>query len=624
MMPRSSARTRGTPNGTDHIARLAFRVANNAAGVGNGFVFVRPINGTSDDWPRLMGSIVPAAIARGQTVVMLPGLAGQVWQCLSTVDVPSGAQIWGTPQTKINVNLAGVTAVDTPFTIFPGTLSSKTAMAVDVLPGATSITSPVTVPVNSIIVLGSTTAAQQMRYKVTSLSGGGPFTLGLDRPVVFSGFTVANGTTIATLASGPANVTIDGRGMLVTGVKAGGLASFTLAYRCVLRNVIFDATGMVFDAGAGDGVALASALENRLERVTVQSLAGTSSVSLATCESCVLEGTRASAGAGDGVLFSQSVQCTARDTIAESNALNGAHLSACTDCVLDGGSYNGNGGTGFLSGIDVDVGSAGTKIVNLVAKYNTGDGVFLDSSTTAVVDTFIDNVDAQNNSNSFDVSTGTLRTKLSNCDGSGCPFGMVWVAEGTIDQYTSVSATSTHQEMQLSPSAGLVIHARGIRIVSTQAVAILTTSSGLLHLSDVQVSMNAVGIAYKNQSASGAVTIDRLTVDGTATSGSTGISLTSGATVRLGEAIDVDLCTTPLSIGGSAFTSRGQFTANSTTPVSVAWAKLKTTDRVTTKVHTLGTVTVNPPEPLIIQTAGVGFTATSIATDTSVFDYTIL
>lgn len=603
------------------LALNAFNLGRRAASpVDSPFVGVRPIGGGVDDALRLYGTIVPAAIANGQAVVLLPGTNAAPWEILTSQTIPSGAVILGTPETVMNVNLVGTTGADTPFTLAPGTLSTPAAMAVDVLAGATSITSPTSVPVGGTIVLSSTTAKQTMRYKVASLTGSGPFTLGLERPVVFSGFTVANGTTIAILTNGSSNVLIDGGGMLVKGVKAGGLADFALGYRCVLRNIIFDATGMVFNAGAGVGVSLAAALENVVERVTVLNPAASYGIGVLTSESTVLDMVRVTGGTGEGIVLAQSVLCTALKSIGDLNALNGAYLSGCTDCVIDGGSYT----AATLNGILVDLASAGTKIINLAASYNGGTGVALDSSTSAVVDTFIDNVDAQFNEESFQIITGTLRTKMSNVDGSGCPFGFLCNSELVLDGYTSVSATSTHQEMQFGAASGLVIHARGVRIVNTQPTAIGKNSSALLHLTDVQVTMNATGIAYHDTSLTGVVTLDRFTVDGTAAGTSTGISMSTGETLRLGSNIDVDLCATPLVIASGAFTTRGQVTATSTTPVSVAWPKLKTTDRVTIKVHTLGTVTVNPPEPLIIQTAGVGFTVTSIATDTSVYDYTII
>jgi hypothetical protein len=617
------------------MALNAFNLARRGtSSVDEGYVFVRPLGGGVDDWPRLMGTIVAAAIANGQTVVMLPGTAAAPWQCLSTVQVPSGASILGTPETVVNVNLTGVTTADTPFTLAPGTLSLTAATAVDIAAGATAITSPITVPVNSVIVLSTTTGKTTMRYKVLAVTGSGPYTLTLDRPVLFTTFTVANATTISLLTGGSSNVTIDGQGMLVLGVKAGGLADFALAYRASLKNIVFDATGMVFNAGANPGIGFTACFDSKAEDVAVLQAAVTANVVIQTCESFFGTRFRVAAdgvgGTSEGILVENSIVCTLRDTVVSGVTSMGCEVNASTDILLEGGTFTKCAPLVLATNIGcvhITNGSLRTKLVNLVMSYSRADGLDIDSTIAAPVGTIVVGCSVIGNANNgFYVFPGCLGTQITDVQSTGNADGDLVQADCVIHGYACPGNNAGGiGVLQLQNGANTAVEVDGIELVNTTAsgVAIEKTGAGVARISNAHITLTAAGTALKLTS-SGLAQVTNLTVDGAGVGTSTGINLASGTTLRVGANVDVDACATPQTIAGGAFISRAQFTANSTTPVSVAFAALKSTDRITTKVHTLGTVTVNPPEPLIIQTAGVGFTATSITTDTSVYDWTIL
>jgi len=86
----------------DLLRYLVDRLAAQSGGSGStneGFVFVRPKDGVSDDAPRLAATWLGAAYT-GQVVVMLPGLAGQHFQFNTAQYCPSGALIWRAPLSK--------------------------------------------------------------------------------------------------------------------------------------------------------------------------------------------------------------------------------------------------------------------------------------------------------------------------------------------------------------------------------------------------------------------------------------------------------------------------------------------------------------------------------------------
>ncbi len=203
-------------------------------------VYVRPIDGVSDDWPNLFGNIVPAAIAAGQTVVMLPGRHGEEWQMRSYQVCPNGATIRATPETVINADVAVVGTYSAAFAAIDFANGPETALETDAIYGATTLVSPVSFEAGETFFVytgGAQNAGSQ--YTSQGVTGSGPYTITLDRPIAFSFYTVEYGTWIAWLS--PAHdVNIDGRGALLKGPNVPQLFATGQARDSSIKNFVVD------------------------------------------------------------------------------------------------------------------------------------------------------------------------------------------------------------------------------------------------------------------------------------------------------------------------------------------------------------------------------------------------
>ncbi len=91
----------------------------------------------------------------------------------------------------------------------------------------------------------------------------------------------------------------------------------------------------------------------------------------------------------------------------------------------------------------------------------------------------------------------------------------------------------------------------------------------------------------------------------------TGISVSAGTTLRIGRNVNLSGMTTPLSVAGGGYVSRGVVTLNGTSAVSIAFPDLTAQDTVTLTQLTLGAGGTGVC-PKVVQTAGVGFTVTGL------------
>jgi hypothetical protein len=128
--------------------------------------------------------------------------------------------------------------------------------------------------------------------------------------------------------------------------------------------------------------------------------------------------------------------------------------------------------------------------------------------------------------------------------------------------------------------------------------------------------------------ASGQVAVDNFTADGSGAGTIwTGITTSSGSTLRLGQNVNVSACATPFSIAGYCSKSLGSaapnnpVAVNGVTAQTVTWPDLKSTERVFLSMHTKG----GTPSalPFVTYTPGTSFSITSYALDTSTYDYEV-
>jgi hypothetical protein len=334
----------------------------------SGFIFVRPLGGGQDDWPRLMGTILPAAIALGQTVYMLPGLLGEHWLCNTVVTVPNGANILVSSEAVIDGGPAlGIGAYDAVFSLANAVTSGAlTPLAVDVLYGQTSITSPVSFPVGTNVFLSAMGAGANlgMQYTVAAVAGAGPFTLTFDRPVIFTGFTVANTASISELITRTENIHIDGQNALITTASSGAIIALEIGYRCTVKNFRLEAV----DGGAP--LAINSDTGNFGNVLTGYEILGpmlTTGGSISTNEGTIVEAF-ISQVAGLGFEFITSSDCTFRGKITGCGG-DGLDLSGSTTCTVTG-DFSAN-----AAGIGITAGYYGNLLIDVTAIGNRDSGI---------------------------------------------------------------------------------------------------------------------------------------------------------------------------------------------------------------------------------------------------------
>jgi hypothetical protein len=338
----------------------------------NGFVYVRPIDGVSDDWPLLMGKVVPSAIARDQTVVMLPGLHGEEWQALSVISVPNGAHIMATRQTVINGNFNAGGYYDAIFTLANYALDTAAPLAVDVAFGATTFTSPTSFPAGEQLFLFEEPGNTGMQYESQGETGSGPWVVTLDRPVQFDRFTVANGATVSLMTTPTENISIDGQGATIKATQAFTFISGGIAHHCHISNFVLDAAGVTgavvllnFDTGGFD---------NLLENLDFRNGNAIYNFDVSTNERTRMTGITSSGGTGvvSGGEFITSTLCSFEGKCTN-NGGPGLVLGGSSRISVSG-DFSGNVQAGILV-----VGGSGNELLAPTCTGN-GIGIQVDSS----------------------------------------------------------------------------------------------------------------------------------------------------------------------------------------------------------------------------------------------------
>ena len=225
-------------------------------GATTGFVFVRPIDGVQDDWPRLMGSIA-VANAYKNTIVMLPGLHGERWQCLSSQITPNGTTIMaGAPGVTAGAGAGviieqGIGVIGTAACAFASNITGAgplLTLQADVNVGDSVVhftTDPG--PVGTIIGVFAPGGLLGMITKIKSKAGAAPnVAVTFQRPVMFALSALTGfGQTYATQ---PQDIRIYGNGMKMIGKAGaafvgGGFSNFVAASNVWLFDIEMDAAG---------------------------------------------------------------------------------------------------------------------------------------------------------------------------------------------------------------------------------------------------------------------------------------------------------------------------------------------------------------------------------------------
>ncbi len=314
----------------------------------NDVVPAYPAGGESDDWPALIARVTAHAYRR--PVQMMPvtraGLPAD-WRCASKVALPSGAHIIGGPDVVVQCDLTygGVDVFNAPFQSNVAASGANTTLASAATRGAVTVSSNASYSAGSYISI-ETGSLRRQYYEVQSVSGAGPYTLTLDRPLCEawpSGANVYGWTSI------PRDIRIEGRGMLVTGT-ADRYFEFGGTWDSVVSDVHMDPSGGALGVGSLAASWDIGCLRCRWEDCTVDSAGAAinGGMTIESGESChIIRCTAKNLGTG-GAAAAHAVYdswfCTIQDCNGSGSYYGAAHTGNAggVDCEIRGGSYFGN------------------------------------------------------------------------------------------------------------------------------------------------------------------------------------------------------------------------------------------------------------------------------------------
>src|SRR5882724_1595428 len=183
-------------------------------------ILINPLGGGQDDWPRLNAFV--NSLAYKKTVVMGPGtwlckspstlLAGVSIRCAPGVTIISSMTPTGGPGgTARTVFFASADVQATPPHIISTTLAANTIL------GANTISTTASFFVGDYIEIYNDNASNvAQNFKVLKVTGGGPYTVTLDAPILFPDAFLAAGSHVVTITP-VSDINISGGGAIITG-----------------------------------------------------------------------------------------------------------------------------------------------------------------------------------------------------------------------------------------------------------------------------------------------------------------------------------------------------------------------------------------------------------------------
>jgi hypothetical protein len=586
-------------------------------------------NGVADDsgafvaaCTTLAGTGVGLYIPQGTYIFAHPGT-------LTTALAKGPLSIKGSPETTLKSTMS-FTGTQTNSIIFAtaiatgqtGTLNGAAVQGNNQV-SYTVVAGPAPVVGQTLQISGAGGAGNSAQCAIiTSVGGVGPYTLMLDDDIQFP---FQNGDPCTILSSQP-TLRIYGDGMVFTGTGDRAI-ELVLALRCYIEDVSYNTSGgymgdlaFAYDDGGR---------ENEWNRVRVDWTGAVydavlSPISYGIVLEAQVRSTIRNSQSLNGPAGALGALDSSRCQIINSDGTTvGVHSSGNIDIGTDGayGSFDidvegcsGNGGRfGFVAN-----GVTRLRVTDCTFNGASVQGLLLNSGGVACNDITFTNVAAQNCGTGYSSIAGNANIKLINVDFSGASDHVLdTLSEINIDGIVATGLTNTTNMIRL-----LLGQAR-IRNATLQATAgapnMIQCANLLSEFDNIRMAVNA-GIGFYLSAGGAVATIDHAQVSGVALS--QGINVAAGAIVRIGQRVDVDGCATPVSLAGGAYSNRGTVQLNNNVAVNVGFIDLKTTDTVKITLQTVAGASGNT-FPAIVQTAGVGFSATGVANDTSTWAYEI-
>ena len=596
----------------------------------NSFSGVDP-TGTNDSGPGLQTALNAAA---GGTLF----LSGH-YKINTTVSISNNTDIVCAPGTTFTgtiPNNGGPTAAF--FIAQPSATLGTTTLASNAVFGAT------TCSVTAIVLSGGTIAAgmwielanvpigpiyRGAAYKVLAVSGSGPYTVTLDRPMKYV-FSAAD--SVSLIANIPQNIHFYGNGATVTG-SVTRYFEWVSARDCSIEDVNVIATG-----GSASDYAMSwdvAGYRSFYRRVTVDGGGvSTGGLRFETDESCGAEDSHVkNVTAGPGFQIVDGVDCTLTPTCSASENAFGVMLGS-QDVVIErgcnwtklGGNYDNNVDYGIL----ITAGTTFTQADQFTANGNGLIGVYLDGTGALMQGNTFSNGSIQNTGTyGVEVIAGTKGTVLDNLNMAN---------SGTYDMLVSDDATITNLRIADTSAAAtipLLVNGSGNVTMSHFSInnAATGASLGAAFVGSVtaQVDDGVMRLGSGNTGlyvgATAVVKASKLQIMPIAGhSGEIGISLNSSTCVlRMGDGVDPSACATPFSNGSGGFVNRFTKALAGAATTVVSWPNLTAQDNIQLQVQSKGGTLEGPygitPNP------GTGFTITPLggspSSDTSTLQVVI-
>lgn len=444
---------------------------------------------------------------------------------------------------------------------------------------------------------------QMFNFKVQAISGSGPYTITLDRPLQF---TFIVNSLIDALVYLPENIQIDGNDMTIDG-SGDTVIQLWHCFRTNVNRVNVLGKPTPSSPSSFGNWALTSDIGCYRNHIFQLRAVGTNGLAISCNEATTLEQCTIDDSDEHGILMWDGVDCQLLNCRANNSTLQGLNISSngnqhgSLNLYVFGGNYDCN-----TYGIIVQAETQGLKIEGVSCKYSKYYGVAIIYASQII--------------------------ELINCD-----IGPATQADGGAIQADELF----YALPAIYATSGSYVRMRGGRILFdgptypvagaiNQLGAVANGSGTVIELLNVDIRMdllssgagNAVGVC---SGGGGTIVLDNGTrFYGTQSGGNHFAIITGGTgTVRIGR-VDLDAIFVGLRYFGSGYYSRNSTVVSNGagTSQNVTWPNIKSTDRIEFRLVTSGG-TPTPRPPIYTITEGVSFTVTFASGDTSTYEYII-
>lgn len=487
----------------------------------NSFVIFSPAGGSTDDVSKFTALV--AACSNKRAIVFSSGtfLIGTAGPKLIT-----GTVVVGNPGAKLKSTNPSHGILDATFLVAePASTNTGTINTNVTVNSRTVLVNMTTKPtVGKALNIGNGTC--QQIYIVEAVSGStSPYTVTVDRPIVWP--FLASGSAASEFDSIPSFITIDGRGIQLSGLGTQAIELAT-GYRVNIYGVHYiQGDGDVVGSPYGFDV---SCQECLMEDWTSNSANNSAGHYFQSNErSIVRRGKVRNGGSGVGVFDSYQTGVADHWTYDTTNASVGAiNISridssafGCIECWVDGGGVIGHAGPG----ISIDH-ALRTKINNHVMDLCSG-GLYL---TSGAIDSIITSVVVRNITNDgLHIDTGVDNTFVNGFIADTCKNG-INVISGSTNTYVNDAKIIKSSTSAVISAADLTINGLFLAATTGDGIAIMQATAGNFTLQNAHLTSTALVSATVLQVSGGTARLNGVRIEIPSGNNATALYCTGGTT----------------------------------------------------------------------------------------------